>query len=69
MPDANQMSREELLAARQKVSSQLDRLQWQGMAVWQQIGDSDLKKQSEIELKTILEEIEAELAEMDSKNA
>ena len=62
------MSRKELLAAGNRVSAQIERLNYMGGAQMS-AGDSDLKTKTIDELRAILDEINAELAEMDAKRA
>ena len=68
MAEPDQMSREELIAAGERVSAQIDRLNYMG-GKRMSAGDSDLKTKTLGELQAILDEINAELAEMDTKRA
>lgn len=62
-------SREELLAARKRVSAQLDQIHCIGGHSLTVSSDSALRAQSQAELETILDEIDAELADLGPKRA
>jgi hypothetical protein len=66
MPDPDQMSREELLAARERVTLQIERLSYRG--TYGTIG-GDPRAQLRAELDAMLQEIDTELAELGSKRA
>jgi hypothetical protein len=69
MSKPNQMSREELLAAREQVTLQIDRLSYGGYrtALGTNTGVRDSKIQLMNELQAILAEIDAELGEQGSE--
>jgi hypothetical protein len=71
MADPDRMSREELLAARERVSLQIERLSYGGYKSGNltNTGVRDTKVELMGELQTILAEIEAELAETEPKSA
>ncbi len=66
MAGPDQMSRKELLAARAKVSLQIERLAYRG---YKGTTGGDPTVDLRAELDAILQEINTELAELDSKNA
>jgi hypothetical protein len=70
MAEPDQMSREELLAARERVATQLDRL-WRvtGYGFHAGVPSRAAKVQLRAELQAILDEIDTELAELGSQNA
>jgi hypothetical protein len=66
MADRDQMTREELLAARKRVTLQIESLAYRGYytGLGTNFGVRNSKAEIMIELQTILDEINAELAEL-----
>jgi hypothetical protein len=71
MADPDQMSREELLDARKRITLQIESLSYRGYytGLGTNAGVRNSKTELLTELQTILAEINTELAELDSKNA
>lgn len=69
MAAPDQMTREELFKAKERVELQLERLKYHQIGRWGGDVDNPTKDGLESELLQILEEINAELAEGETKNA
>ncbi len=68
MADIAQMNREELLAARQQVTDKINLLRSTGYGVRPNVTVRSSERGLLVDLEAILSEIEAELAELDSKS-
>jgi hypothetical protein len=69
MADTAQMSRNELLAARQQVTDKIGLLQARGYGIRPDVTVRVSERELLADLHAILNEIDAELAKLDSKNA